>query len=125
MLTLNGKNKRHDGGGVKPRQPTTKGNTMSKFKRDIMIIPNKLYGELVVNCYVSGGLAIVKVVNRWDIHHHASGTPIFVNLSRPTLIEAKAIANRLLDLPIDWEKPGADLMKAVREHADAIREIAK
>jgi hypothetical protein len=98
---------------------------MSKFKRDIMIIPNKLYGELVVNCYVSGGLAIVKVVNRWDIYHHASGKPIFANLSRPTLPEAKSIANRLLDLPIDWGKSEADLMQAVREHADAIREIAK
>jgi hypothetical protein len=98
---------------------------MSKFKRDIMTIPHEGYGDLDVNCYLFKGIAIVKKYTRWDIYHHASGTSIFVNLSRPTLIEAKAIATRLLALPIDWEKPEADLMKAVRQHADAIREIAK
>jgi hypothetical protein len=102
---------------------------MSKFKRDIMTIRHKLkgdlHGDLDVNCYVFKGIAIAKKYTRWNIYHHASGTSIFVNLSRPTLIEAKAIATRLLALPIDWEKPEADLMKAVREHADAIREIAK
>jgi hypothetical protein len=90
-----------------------------------MTIPNKLHGDLVVNCYLYKGLAIVTRITRWDIYHHASGTSIFVNLSRLTLAEAKATATRLLALPIDWEKPEADLMKAVREHADAIREIAK
>jgi hypothetical protein len=98
---------------------------MSKFKRDIMTIPHGVYGDLDVNCYLFKGIAIAKKYTLWNIYHHASGTSIFVKLSRPTLTEAKAIANRLLDLPIDWEKPEADLMKAVREHADAIREIAK
>jgi hypothetical protein len=98
---------------------------MSKFKRDIMTIPNGVYGDLDVNCYVFKGIAIAKKYTYWNIYHHASGTSIFVNLFRPTLPEAKAIANRLLALPIDWEKPEADLMKAVREHADAIRDIAK
>jgi hypothetical protein len=102
---------------------------MSKFKRDIMTIPNKLngdlQGDLVVNCYLFKGIAIANMGTRWNVYHHASGTSIFVKLSRPTLTEAKAIANRLLDLPIDWQDGKADLMKAVREHADAIREIAK
>jgi hypothetical protein len=98
---------------------------MSKFKRDIMTIPHKLYGDLVVSCYASEGLAIAKIGTRWNICHHASGKSISFSLIRFELTEAKAIATRLLALPIDWEKPEADLMKAVREHADAIREIAK
>jgi hypothetical protein len=98
---------------------------MSKFKRDIMIIPHWLHGDLDVNCYVFKGIAIAKKYTLWNIYHHASGTSIFVNLSRPTLPEAKAIANRLLALPIDWEMTRADVIAAVREHADAIREIAK
>jgi hypothetical protein len=98
---------------------------MSKFKRDIMTIPHKLHGDLVVSCYLSKGLSIVNQGTLWNIYHHASGVSISNSLSRDTLTEAKAIANRLLALPIDWEKPEADLMKAVREHADAIREIAK
>jgi hypothetical protein len=98
---------------------------MSKFKRDIMTIPHGVYGDLDVNCYLFKGIAISKKYTLWNIYHHASGTSIFVNLSRPTLTEAKAIANRLLDLPIDWEMPRADLIAAVREHADAIREIGK
>jgi hypothetical protein len=98
---------------------------MSKFKRDIMTIPHRLHGDLVVSCYVSKGVAIVKLGTLWNICHHASGVPISNIISRFTLPEAKAIANRLLDLPIDWGKSEADLMQAVREHADAIREIAK
>jgi hypothetical protein len=98
---------------------------MSKFKRDIMTIPHRVYGDLVVSCYLSKGLAIVNQGTLWNIHHHASGVSISNSLSRDTLPEAKAIANRLLDLPIDWENSKADLMKAVREHEDAIREIAK
>jgi hypothetical protein len=98
---------------------------MSKFKRDIMTIPHKLNGDLVVNCYLFKGLAMAKMSNLWHIYHHASGTSISAIFSRPTLTEAKAIAARLLALPIDWEKGEADLMQAVREHADAIREIAK
>jgi hypothetical protein len=102
---------------------------MSKFKRDIMTIPHKLkgdlHGDLDVNCYLFKGIAIAKKYNRWNIYHHASGTSISAIFSRPTLTEAKSIANRLLDLPIDWGKSEADLMQAVREHADAIREIAK
>jgi hypothetical protein len=94
-----------------------------------MTIPNKLngdlHGDLIVNCYLFKGLAIANQGTLWKIYHHASGTSISFSLSRDTLRKAKAIANRLLALPIDWEKPEADLMKAVREHADAIREIAK
>jgi hypothetical protein len=98
---------------------------MSKFKRDIMTIPHKLNGDLVVNCYLFKGLAIANQGKVWNIHHHESGICISNLLARDTLRKAKAIANRLLDLPIDWEKPRADLVAAVREHADAIREIAK
>jgi hypothetical protein len=98
---------------------------MSKFKRDIMTIPHKLYGDLVVSCYLFKGLAIVRQDTLWSIYHHASGTSIYVILSRFTLIEVKAIAHRLLDLPIDWEMTRADVVASVREHADAIREIAK
>jgi hypothetical protein len=98
---------------------------MSKLKRDIMTIPHGVYGDLVVSCYVFKGLAISMRAERWKIYHHASGTLISASLARHTLPEAKAIANRLLDLPIDWEMPRADLIAAVREHADAIREIAK
>jgi hypothetical protein len=98
---------------------------MSKFKRDIMTIPHKGYGDLDVNCYLFKGIAIAKKYTRWNIYHHASGTSIFVNLFRPTLTEAKAIAHRLLDLPIDWEMTRSNVVAAVREHADAIREIAK
>jgi hypothetical protein len=98
---------------------------MSKFKRDIMTIPNKLHGDLDVNCYLFKGLAMAKMSNRWNIYHHASGTSISAIFSRPTLTEAKAIATRLLALPIDWGKSEADLMQAVREHADAIQDIAK
>jgi hypothetical protein len=98
---------------------------MSKFKRDIMTIPHELYGDLDVNCYLFKGLAISMKSGRWNSYHHASGVSISASLSCLTLPEAKGIANRLLDLPIDWEMPEADLMKAVREHADAIREIAK
>jgi hypothetical protein len=98
---------------------------MSKFKRDIMTIPHKRYGDLIVNCYVCRGLAISMKSGRWNSYHHASGVSISASLSCLTLPEAKSIANRLLDLPIDWGKSEADLMQAVREHADAIREIAK
>jgi hypothetical protein len=98
---------------------------MSKFKRDIMTIPHKRYGDLIVNCYVCRGLAISMHDASWKINHHVSGVSISNLLARHTLPEAKAIANRLLDLPIDWEKPEADLVAAVREHADAIRDIAK
>jgi hypothetical protein len=98
---------------------------MSKFKRDIMTIPHKGYGDLDVNCYLFKGLAILKQITRCEIYHHASGTLISASRSRHTLPEAKSIANRLLALPIDWEVPEADLIKSVREHADAIREIAK
>jgi hypothetical protein len=98
---------------------------MSKFKRDIMTIPHRVYGDLIVNCYLFKGLAISMRAERWNICHHASGKSISFSLSRPTLPEAKAIANRLLALPIDWEMTRADVIAAVREHADAIREIAK
>jgi hypothetical protein len=90
-----------------------------------MTIPHEVHGDLVVSCYLFKGLAIANLGYRFNIYHHGSGALISVSLSRDTLVKAKAIANRLLDLPIDWEKPEADLIKAVREHADAIREIAK
>jgi hypothetical protein len=98
---------------------------MSKFKRDIMTIPHWLHGDLVVNCYVCKGLAIANTGTRWNVYHHASGICISGRISRATLTGAKTTANRLLALPIDWEMPRADVVASVREHADAIREIAK
>jgi hypothetical protein len=95
-----------------------------KFTRTTMKITTRLYGEIAVNCYAYGGIAIVKIGNRWEIYHHAIGMCISHRLTRPTLTEAKVIAASLLALPIEWEKPEADVMKSIGEHATAIREIA-
>jgi hypothetical protein len=95
------------------------------FTRQTMTIQNKLHGDIVVIGYISGGIAIAKLGRRWNIYHHASGICISNRLTRPTLIDAKGITAKLLALPIEWEKPEADVMESISEHATAIREIAK
>ena len=98
----------------------------ASFKRRLMIVPNKLYGDKEVAAYVCAGVAVARVGKAWGVYHYAKGSEVYHKLRRPTLAAAKRVAVKIAALPIDWTlKPGVDEFdKAFRAVADDIRGIA-
>lgn len=96
------------------------------FTKETMTIPNSLYGDKQVPAYVLAGVAVAKNGKAWGVYHFASGIAIYEKLQRPTLAEAKAVAEQVAALDVDWHRPGdcAEFKKQFALAPTAIRAIA-
>jgi len=96
------------------------------FKKIEMTIPDQRYGNRVVTAYAKGGVAVARIGRGWGVYHAAAGVEVFFRLQRPRLEEAKAVAQALIDLDVEWErKPGDRQFDAqFRAAVGAVRAIA-
>jgi len=96
------------------------------FTKQTMTIPNSLYGDKQTTAYVMDGVAVAKTGKAWGAYHFASGIAIYEKLQRPTLADAKAVAEQIAALDVDWHRPGdcAEFRKQFALAPTAIRAIA-
>lgn len=86
-------------------------------------IPNKLYGDKETTGYGSGGLVAYKYGRGWTLAQASSGMAIRGGSVWSTKAEALDRLEKLLALPIAWDKPWDEMSAKFSEHREAVREI--
>lgn len=96
------------------------------FKKGDLVIRNKLYGDRTVPAYVKDGVAVARIGKGWGVYHIAGGLEVYYKLQRPRLEEAKAVAQQVIGLDVDWTREPGDKQfeTQFRAAVGTIREIA-
>ena len=95
------------------------------YKKITFTIPNKLYGDKEVTGYGSAGLVAHKHGRGWTVSHVSSGMAIRGGSVWSTKAEALDRLEKLIALPIPWDKPRDEMSSKFSEHREAIREIVE
>lgn len=85
--------------------------------------PNKLYGDREETGYGSGGLVAHKHGRGWTISQVSSGMAIRGGSVWATKAEALGRLEKLIALPVPWEKSWDEMKDDFRKNAVSIREI--
>jgi len=96
------------------------------FKKGDLTIRNKLYGDRTVPAYVKDGVGVARIGKDWGVYHVSGGVEVYYKLQRPRLEDAKAVAQQVIDLDVDWTlEPGVKRFEEkFRAVVGSIREIA-
>lgn len=97
------------------------------FKRHLMTVHNKLYGDRELTAYVLDGVGVARVTrDTWGVFHVAGGVEVYYKLQRPKLAQAKDVAAQVAALDVDWTRDPGDRKfdEQFRAAVGAIRAIA-
>jgi hypothetical protein len=97
------------------------------FKKGDLTIRNKLYGDRTVPAYVKDGVGVSRIGKVWGVYHLSGGVEVYYKLQRPRLEDAKAVAQQVIDLDVDWTLEPGDkwFEEKFRAAVGRIREIAE
>ena len=97
------------------------------FKKGDLTIRNKLYGDRTVPAYVKDGVGVARIGKDWGVYHVSGGVEVYHKLQRPRLEDAKAVAQQVIDLDVDWTLGTGDkkFEEKFRAAVGRIREIAE
>lgn len=92
-------------------------------KKITFTIPNKLYGDKEATGYGSKGLVAHKLGRGWTVSQVSSGMAVRGGSVWATKAEALGRLEKLIALPVPWEKSWEEMSSKFSEHREAIREI--
>ena len=92
-------------------------------KKIAFTIPNKLYGDREETGYGSAGLVAHKHGRGWTISQVSSGMAVRGGSVWATKAEALDRLEKLIALPVPWEKSWEEMSSKFSEHRETIREI--
>lgn len=92
-------------------------------KKITFTIPNKLYGDREETGYGSKGLVAHKHGRGWTVSHVSSGMAIRGGSVWATKAEALDSLEKLIALPVPWEKSWDEMKDDFRKNAVSIRDI--
>lgn len=92
-------------------------------KKITFTIPNNLYGDKEATGYGSKGLVAHKYGRGWTVSQVSSGTAVRGGSVWATKAEALDRLEKLIALPVPWEKSWEEMSSKFSEHREAIREI--
>lgn len=98
----------------------------SPHQKITFTVTNKLYGDREVTGYGRGGLVVHKVSpmgRGWTISQASSGMTIRGGSVWGSKQDALDRVEKLLSLPIEWEKPFSEMSAQFGMNGDAVREI--